>query len=495
MRRVVLLIVIGCGQPVLAQAQLRVEVVASGLSRPLLMVPDPVFREVAYVVEQGGLVKTFRHGQLLAEPFADLRGIVSDSRERGLLGMAFSPDAASGRVFFYFSDVRGAAVLARFRRDSSAPVRVDGESRVDLRWPSGERLIQHPSPIHYGGHLAFGPDGYLYVGVGDGASPYDVENNAQNPSLLLGKMLRIDVTVPDDDPTGYRVPPDNPFLDGDPISALGEVWAFGLRNPWRYSFDDVGAGATGALIIAHVGQDSREEINYEPAGAGGRNYGWRVREGRIPTPGVITPPAYAPLTEPILDYSVEGRSVTGGFVYRGTALGPAYRGRYFFADFASSRVWSLGLALDPATGQATVSDVIEHTAELGGSLGGIASFGRDLNGELYLVTFGGQVLKLVPLSDPKPTAPVVQAVVQGNTVTLQWTRSPVPEAPLAYVLEVGSTAGATDLAVLTLGPSESFLTARNVSPGTYYVRIRAATTGGLSPASPEVIVVVTVGPP
>jgi glucose/arabinose dehydrogenase len=195
MRRVVLLIVIGCGQPVLAQAQLRVEVVASGLSRPLLMVPDPVFREVAYVVEQGGLVKTFRHGQLLAEPFADLRGIVSDSRERGLLGMAFSPDAASGRVFFYFSDVRGAAVLARFRRDSSAPVRVDGESRVDLRWPSGERLIQHPSPIHYGGHLAFGPDGYLYVGVGDGASPYDVENNAQNPSLLLGKMLRIDVTT------------------------------------------------------------------------------------------------------------------------------------------------------------------------------------------------------------------------------------------------------------------------------------------------------------
>ena len=490
MRRVLLLIVIVCGQPVVAQAQLRVEVVASGLSRPLLMVPDPVFPDVVYVVEQGGLVKTFRHGQLLAEPFADFRGMVSDSRERGLLGMAFSPDVASGRVFFYFSDVRGDAVLARFRRDYSAPFRVDGASRFDLRWPSGERMIQHPFPIHYGGHLAFGPDGYLYVGVGDGGSSYDADNNAQNPSTLLGKMLRIDVTVPDDDATGYRVPPDNPFLDGDPVPALGEVWAFGLRNPWRYSFDDVGAGATGALIIADVGQESREEINYEPAGAGGRNYGWRVREGRIPTPGVSTAPAYAPLTEPILDYSTEGRSVTGGFVYRGTALGPAYLGRYFFADFALSRVWSLGLALDPATGEATVSDVTEHTAELGGSLGGIASFGRDLNGELYLVTFRGEVLKLVPLNDPEQTALVVQAVVQDNTVTLQWTPSPVPEAPLAYVLKVGSTPGATDLAVLTLGPSESSLTARNVSPGTYYVRIRAATRVGLSPSSPEVMVVV-----
>ena len=184
-------------------------------------------------------------------------------------------------------------------------------------------------------------------------------------------MLRIDVGVPDSDSAGYRVPADNPFLDRQPISALGEIWDFGLRNPWRYSFDDLGPGATGALIIADVGQAAREEINYEPRGAGGRNYGWRIREGRIATPNVpATTPAFGPLTDPIFDYGRDdGRAITGGYVYRGQALGASYRGRYFFADSETARVWSLGLSVNPTSGEATVVNVIEHTAELGGSLG------------------------------------------------------------------------------------------------------------------------------
>ena len=140
--------------------------------------------------------------------------------------------------------------------------------------------------------------------MGDGGNGNDPQNFAQNPASLLGKMLRIDINVSDGDPTGYRIPPDNPFLDGQPVAALGEIWAFGLRNPWRYSFDDIGAGATGALLMGDVGQGAREEIDYEPAGAGGRNYGWRLREGLIATPGVpATAPAYGPLVEPIFDYA------------------------------------------------------------------------------------------------------------------------------------------------------------------------------------------------
>lgn len=186
---------------------------------------------------------------------------------------------------------------------------------------------------------------------------------------LLGKMLRLDVDVPDSDAAGYRVPSSNPFV-GAPLAALPEIWALGFRNPWRYSFDDVGPGATGALLIADVGQSAREEINYEPAGAGGRNYGWRIREGRIPTP-LVTVTASPPgmrLFDPILDYDhTEGGAIIG-YVYRGTSLGPAYGGRYFFADFITLRVWSMGLSIDARTGEAAVANVIEHTRELGSSL-------------------------------------------------------------------------------------------------------------------------------
>ncbi len=200
-------------------------------------------------------------------------------------------------------------------------------------------------------------------------------------------MLRIDVGVDDSNPAGFRVPPDNPFLDGLPIAALPEIWAFGFRNPWRYSFDNLALGGTGALVVGDVGQGAFEEIDYEPALAGGRNYGWRIREGTHANVGTL-PPAFLPLADPILDYShTVGVSVIGGHVYRGHGLGPAYAGRYFYADL-NGRVWSLGLRVDPATREARVVNQVEHTAELGGAaaLGSLVSFGEDAVGELYLVS-------------------------------------------------------------------------------------------------------------
>jgi glucose/arabinose dehydrogenase len=392
-------------------------VVATGLSNPLGFVQDPVFANVAYVVEQGGLVKIIRDGQLQPDIFADLRALTTSSGERGLLGMAFSPDLQSGRVFFNYTNLIGDTVISRYTRMAGSPQQIDAAARFDLQWPGGERFIRQPFANHNGGNLAFGPDGYLYIALGDGGSANDPQNNAQDPNTLLGKMLRIDVAVADVDPIGYRIPNDNPFLDGVPITALGEIWAFGLRNPWRYSFDDFGQGATGALLIGDVGQNSREEIDQEPAGLGGRNYGWRIREGFIATPGVpVTTPAYNPLTDPLIDYDRNaGQTVIGGYVYRGTALAPYFRGRYFFADFITSRVWSIRLTPTPAPfGGALPTcspmvpanrcqpsawpDLVDHTSELGGSLGNLSSFGRDAVGELYLLTYSGRVLKLVPPS-------------------------------------------------------------------------------------------------
>ncbi|MGH9313055.1 MAG: PQQ-dependent sugar dehydrogenase, partial [Vicinamibacterales bacterium] len=216
--------------------------------------------------------------------------------------------------------------------------------------------------------------------------------------------------VPDSDPNGYRIPPDNPFLDGDPISAYPEIWSFGLRNPWRYSFDDPALGGTGALIIGDVGQNRIEEIDYEPRNRGGRNYGWRLREGTLPNVQSL-PAAYTPLVGPVFEYGRgDGASVTGGYVYRGGALPERYRGRYFYGDYFG-RAWSIALTVDPATGEARASDRVEHTSEFGGDArlgGGISSFGVDASGELYIVNHqDGLILRIVgpPVAPPTPTSP------------------------------------------------------------------------------------------
>jgi glucose/arabinose dehydrogenase len=390
-----------------SQSGIRTVVYATGLSSPVAIVQDPTNSSVQFVVEQGGRIRVVRAGAVLPADFLDLRSAVAFSGERGLLGMAVAPDyAASGRFYVNFTNTSGHTVIARFRR-SSDPLVADAGSRFDLR-VGGAPLIAQPYPNHNGGNLAFGPDGYLYIGMGDGGSGSDPEHRAQNPRELLGKMLRIDVNVPDSDPDGYRVPADNPFLQGGPAGTRPEIWAFGLRNPWRYSFDEPGRGGTGALIIGDVGQSAFEEINYEPRGRGGRNYGWRNREGAHDHVGSL-PPAFGPLVDPIFEYNrSEGQTVTGGFVYRGSALGASFAGRYFFADFGSGRVWSVALTIG-ADGEARASGQVNHTAELGGAnaLGNISSFGVDAAGELFILNHtAGRVLRVVaPGTTPSvPTA-------------------------------------------------------------------------------------------
>jgi glucose/arabinose dehydrogenase len=306
---------------------------ASGFSSPVAFVQDPDDAAVQFVVEQGGRIRAVRDGAVLGTDFLDLRGAVSSGGEGGLLGLAFPPDSATSRRFYVnFTNTAGDTVVARFRR-SPDPLVADRASRVDLRWGATRTpFIEQPFDNHNGGHLAFGPDGYLYVGLGDGGAGDDPAHRAQNPSSFLGKMLRIDVNVPDAVAAGYEVPSDNPFVRSGPAGTLPEIWSFGLRNPWRYAFDDPARGGTGALIIGDVGQNRFEEIDYEPRGRGGRNYGWRNREG-LHDNVTSLPPAFLPLTDPIHEYDHSvGQSITGGYVYRGGLLPSSFLGRYFYGD-------------------------------------------------------------------------------------------------------------------------------------------------------------------
>jgi glucose/arabinose dehydrogenase len=385
------------GVPAVARAQVRTQVVATGFVNPVAFVMDPADHSIFYVVEQRGTIRRIRSGTVSPDFVLDIRSQIAAGGERGLLGLAFPPDAAtSRRLYVNFTNPDGHTVVARYTRTEQGAV--DPNSRFDLVWPDGRRFIQQPFSNHNGGHLAFGPDGFLYIGLGDGGSGGDPQNNAQNPNTLLGKMLRIDVAVADSHPRGYEVPADNPFVDRQPIAALVEIWAFGFRNPWRYSFDDPAHGGTGALVIADVGQNAHEEVNWEPSAAGGRNYGWRLREGRSAY-DTRTAAAYQPLTEPIHDYPrSNGMSVTGGFVYRGAALDPMFAGRYFFADHVAGRVYTIGVALDDRQ-EARAVDLLELTDLLGGTaeLGQISSFGVDSGAELYLVSYSrGRILKIVP---------------------------------------------------------------------------------------------------
>ena len=406
-------------------AQLRSEVVLRGLEHPTGIVPDPTDRSTMFVVEQDGLIRVAHDGTWRDEAFLDLRADISAGGERGLLGFALAPDyATSRRVFVNFTNRNGDTVIARLRRHADR-LQADPASRFDLVWPDGRSYIPQPFANHNGGHLAFGPDGYLYVGLGDGGSGGDPMNLAQDPESLLGKMLRLDVNVPDDDPRGYRVPDDNPFVGGNSVRALGEIWAVGLRNPWRYSFDDWMLGGTSHLVIADVGQNAREEINWEPSRRGGRNYGWRIREGRLPHDD-RRPPLTMPLIEPIHDYGrALGGSITGGVVYRGAALDPSFNGRYFYADFVSGRVFSIGLHLD-AAGEATADDERQHTEALGGreTLGMISTFGQDHDGEMLLANYtAGSVSRIVPDYAVVPMAPPdLSATFTDSRVALAWGR-------------------------------------------------------------------------
>ncbi|MCS6774141.1 MAG: PQQ-dependent sugar dehydrogenase [Thermoflexales bacterium] len=340
----------------------------SGLQRPvgLAHAGDP---SLLYVLEQPGRVRVIRDGQLLERPFLDLTDRVgARANEQGLLGIAFAPDFAQSRkVFLNYTDRRGDTVIAGFLASPDGLTADPASEWTVLR-------IDQPYANHNGGQIAFGPDGMLYIGMGDGGSGGDPQNFAQNRASLLGKMLRIDVSA--SSPSApYRIPPDNPDFGAQ---ARPELWAIGLRNPWRFSFDRL----TGDLYIADVGQNRFEEINFQPAGSrGGQNYGWRLREGFERFAGESA----EPLTDPIWQYGrEEGCSVTGGYVYRGSGL-PDLFGAYLYGDYCAGTIWALQRGED---------GVWRNRVVLRTELR-ISSFGEDAAGELYVIDHQGAVYRLV----------------------------------------------------------------------------------------------------
>ena len=386
---------------VAAQTPLRLEAFATGLVRPVLATAPRGDLERVFVLEQQGRIRIVRGGALLPAPFLDLAalGLVTFGGEMGLLGLAFHPDYASNGHFFVFHNgpPLPSSSVTRFTRSPNDPDVADPASAVPIL----------TTPMVYGNHnggmLAFGPDGMLWISIGDGGStpplwPSDPFNHAQRGDSLLGKVLRIDVDHPQP-PLAYGIPADNPFVGpGDPRD---EIWALGLRNPWRFAFDRL----TGDLWLADVG-GFREEIDFVAAGApGGANFGWSCTTGTMCTGATVCPCNGPALTPPLFEYGDPGPShaVIGGFVYRGVAI-PDLRGTYFFADHMRVETWSLRRS------GGVVTQLVNRTAELAPPaphvLVGPTAFGEDGYGELYLCDLSGTVYKIVP-------AVAVQAGITG----------------------------------------------------------------------------------
>jgi glucose/arabinose dehydrogenase len=346
---------------------LRAVEIVSGLSNPLhLTAPGGDSR--LFIVEQVGRVRIIRNGALVAQPFLDITSRVSSGGERGLLGIAFHPQYASnGYVYASFTDVAGNTRVERYTV-SPASAGVADPSTASL-------VLSVPQPFanHNGGLILFGPDGMLYVGRGDGGGGGDPQNNGQSTSTLLGKLLRLDVTSA----TPYAIPPGNPFVGQ--AGARGEIWALGLRNPWRFSFDRAG----GDLYVADVGQNRWEEIHVVAASRAGVNYGWRVLEGSA-CYNAATCNSQG-LERPVLEYSHdEGCSITGGAVYRGSLI-PGIIGHYFYSDYCSGFLRSFRYQNGQALDQRSWSV---------GSLGNVLSFGEDAAGEMYILSANGRVYRL-----------------------------------------------------------------------------------------------------
>jgi glucose/arabinose dehydrogenase len=330
---------------------------ATGLDMPVSIAHAGDGSGRLFVVEQGGTIAVIEDGTVQDGRFLDISDrITRDGTEQGLLGLAFAPDFAETGVFYtYYTATNGDNTLSRFQSDGVA---------AD---PASEEVlfaVEDYAANHNGGQLAFGPDGMLYVGLGDGGGQGDPESNGQDTSTLLGSVLRIDVSGE----TGYEIPADNPFVD-DP-DAAGEIWAYGLRNPWRFSFD----AETGDLFIADVGQNEFEEIDYAPAGVGGLNFGWSDMEASTCYNDDACDAAANEQELPILEYDhgTGGCSVTGGYVYRGSAV-PDLVGAYVYGDYCSGLVWV-------ATGEGDAWEAGEPVES--GLL--ISTFGVDEANELYV---------------------------------------------------------------------------------------------------------------
>jgi glucose/arabinose dehydrogenase len=400
-----------CGALPLAAtaATLDTRLIASGLSQPLYAT-SPVAGGPLFVVEKGGTIKAVSGG--VTSNFLTIS--VTNSGEQGLLGLAFDPgyadpsSAGYRRFFVNYSDTGNRdSVIASYRANASG-LSADPASRQEVM-----RFSQTSFSNHKAGWMGFKPgDGnHLYIATGDGGGSNDPGNNAQNAGVLLGKMLRININGDDfaSPSINYAIPGDNPFVGV--AGARGEIFATGLRNPWRASFDRL----TGAMWIADVGQSAREEINFiDASSAGGQNFGWRVREGDIATP-TVGGPLQPGMVDPLLVYPRSfGQSITGGYVVR--EAGSALYGQYIFGDFVSGRIWSINGNGSPQT----MANATDWTAMLdagaAGALGNIASFGEGAGGELYIVDYGGKVVQVLP----EPASVLMR--LSGAVARLAWRR-------------------------------------------------------------------------
>lgn len=390
-----LISIVMCATGGLAWSQ-SLETFVTGLNKPVDFVADPTDDGRFYIVEQSGRVRVVENGSLLPEPFfeVDRSDFNQNNWEQGLLGIALDPKfAANKRFYLNLTAKDGATHIVRVLAET--PHKADAGSQMLIL------TYEQPWGNHNGGSLRFGPDGMLYIGTGDGGAANDPKLNGQNLDTLLGKMLRIDVSGEPDEGKAYAVPKDNPFVGRD--DARPEIWAYGLRNPWRYEFDSLGR-----MWIGDVGQDRFEEIHLQPADSkGGENYGWNRMEGfgefraggdRARDPKKLTAEQHAEqgFVAPIHAYRHDpDGSITGGYLYEGDGV-PSMKNRYIFAEFQRGRIWSFKLEEGKPT------DLAEHTEMLTSVLDGktamqrISSFGRDNAGEIYLLDIrDGQVWKMV----------------------------------------------------------------------------------------------------
>ncbi len=359
------------------------QVVASGLSSPLDLESPPGDSRL-FIAEQTGRIKIVENGVVLSTPYFNGASLVASSSFTGLRGLAFHPDYASnGYVYIAYDTVTSGAgdvVIDRLTVDGSNPNVVDPSSRVEIL------RVTQTAAWHGGGDMAFGTDGYFYTAYGDGhGTGGDQFCSAQDGSKMLGKMIRIDL----DSAFPYAIPADNPFVGN--AAVRDEVWALGMRHPWRWSFD----AANGDIYIADVGQSGQEEIDYIGAGTSGQNFGWKVMEGTscFSTSGCsgVLPCNNAGYTDPILTQSTSlNCSITGGFVYRGAAI-PSEQGNYFFAGYCSGSIWSFSYDGSTTTGYS------QRNGDLGVTVNGITSFGQDAFGELYTIQQNGTVRKIIPV--------------------------------------------------------------------------------------------------
>ena len=377
-------------------SSLSVDLVASKFDKPLYVITFPSDNKLLLVIEQDGIIRLIKDGEKIKKPFIDISKRVHKplfpGDERGLLGFAFDPDYINNGYFYVnYINKEDYTVISRFSTSDNI---ADNLSEVEIM------KFKQPYSNHNGGCMEFSPDGYLYISIGDGGSTGDPEKRAQNLENLFGTIIRIKIN----DDGSYSIPKDNPFINHE--NAKQEIWSYGLRNVWRFSFDKL----TGDMIMGDVGQHLWEEINFEEAGEGGKNYGWNIYEGKhcYPEDAICKNLGYE---EPIFEYpnnanyvrillglkqktpNMDGCSITGGYVYRGQNIKDLY-GRYIFGDYCTGKIWSIKIDHNNF-------DIIDHTKDILSGMGKkefyLSSFGQDNDGEIFIIDYNGSIYKLKDL--------------------------------------------------------------------------------------------------